>query len=598
LTLTSISELSLAAERAEPTSQEGRSKLTGQILATAAKRHAWGIAAVAWSATIAGWLGARLGRWIIDDAGISFAYARSFATGHGPVVQPGAAPVEGYSNPTWVALLAIGRWSGLFDHGAWFGVPDYIVFPKALGLLCIVGIVACFYAATLVLFASRRVAALVTAAAGTLLGFMPSFVIWSFSGLENSLYGLIVTALAVLMLRAIVADRLLAARTAAIAGVLVALAALTRPDGVIYMGAYPAVVLLSIGREAVRPAIRAVAVSGLAFAAAFGPYLLWRRFEFGRWVPNTAVAKSQQTPNAATIDRTVDILQYPGIAISLVAIVITVATMAGVRRLRRPLVALVVPLVLALAAYCVLDGDWMGQLRFATPIWTLAALAATVCAAHLLAQPGLRSRIGLSAVLAASLYLAQDNFGSALADAAAHPVVPLCSVAERNGEMFNKYADIAGVGPGTLLVPDLGGTALTSRLELRDLAGLTDARVADYYKKDDMNGLRDYIFDVMQPTFIQAHNIWSDRLGAGDNSDPRLLRDYVQIYTSDRIYGSPADRNTDWIRKSELKSPSTLAQLRAYARAVGPAMERRENSDPIGTCTDRLAVGQVPRAGH
>ena len=43
--------------------------------------------------------------WIIDDAGISFAYSRSFANGDGLVAQPGAERVEGYSNFLWVLVL-------------------------------------------------------------------------------------------------------------------------------------------------------------------------------------------------------------------------------------------------------------------------------------------------------------------------------------------------------------------------------------------------------------------------------------------------------------------------------------------------------------
>lgn len=30
------------------------------------------------------------GRWLVDDAGVTFAYARSLSSGFGPVVQPGA----------------------------------------------------------------------------------------------------------------------------------------------------------------------------------------------------------------------------------------------------------------------------------------------------------------------------------------------------------------------------------------------------------------------------------------------------------------------------------------------------------------------------
>ena len=79
------------------------------------------------------------GRWIVDDAATTFAYARSLAAGEGAVLQPGANPVEGYSNPAWLAVLVLGRWLGLFDRGTWFGVPDLVVFPKFVALLCCAG---------------------------------------------------------------------------------------------------------------------------------------------------------------------------------------------------------------------------------------------------------------------------------------------------------------------------------------------------------------------------------------------------------------------------------------------------------------------------
>jgi len=44
--------------------------------------------------------------WIIDDAGISFVYSRNFASGYGFVSQPGMSPVEGFSNFTWVIIMA------------------------------------------------------------------------------------------------------------------------------------------------------------------------------------------------------------------------------------------------------------------------------------------------------------------------------------------------------------------------------------------------------------------------------------------------------------------------------------------------------------
>ena len=44
----------------------------------------------------------------LDDAFISFRYARNLVEGAGLVWNPGEPPVEGYSNFLWVLLLAVG----------------------------------------------------------------------------------------------------------------------------------------------------------------------------------------------------------------------------------------------------------------------------------------------------------------------------------------------------------------------------------------------------------------------------------------------------------------------------------------------------------
>ena len=48
------------------------------------------------------------------------------------MLQPGAPPVEGFSDPAWMALLDFGHRLGLFDHGTWFGVPDYVALAVAI----------------------------------------------------------------------------------------------------------------------------------------------------------------------------------------------------------------------------------------------------------------------------------------------------------------------------------------------------------------------------------------------------------------------------------------------------------------------------------
>ncbi len=71
-----------------------------------------------------------LGSWVVDDAGISYAYARSVAGGHGFVSQPGRPPVEGFSSFLWVVLLVPTFWARVFDP---------VVTPKILGGLGALG---------------------------------------------------------------------------------------------------------------------------------------------------------------------------------------------------------------------------------------------------------------------------------------------------------------------------------------------------------------------------------------------------------------------------------------------------------------------------
>ena len=57
----------------------------------------------------------KLWGWQVDDAAISFGYARNWADGHGLVAFVGQERVEGYSNPLWVGLLAL--WELVGIHG-------------------------------------------------------------------------------------------------------------------------------------------------------------------------------------------------------------------------------------------------------------------------------------------------------------------------------------------------------------------------------------------------------------------------------------------------------------------------------------------------
>ncbi|MGW5716922.1 hypothetical protein ACWEVP_12225 [Amycolatopsis sp. NPDC003865] len=504
------------------------------------------------------------GHWLIDDAAITFAYSRNVADGLGPVLQPGVAPVEGYSNPTWMLLLALGKLAGLFDHGTLFGVSDQILFPKALALACCAGVLVLFHAGAKAL--TRR-PALVTFVAGAALAANPSFVIWCFSGLENSFYALTVAALAVLLLRSVLSGSLLTHRVAIGAGVIAMLAALTRPDGIVYAGAYPIAVAVFLKRAALARSVRAVAVSVVAFVLPFGAYVGYRWFEFGRLLPNTAIAKGQEPPALADLARPGEIVSYAGWLLVAVVVGCLAVLLLKPGRLRVGLIALLVPLGLAFAAFIVLEYDWMGHLRFATPVWTVGALAGAIAVVETFAEVRVRARVVLACLLVAASVSAIGGYYEQGTKYRADVKTAMCAVAERDDTAINGFADILRL-PGTASagVIDLGGTALGSRLRLLDLAGLGDAPIADYLHVADFAGLRDYVFTTAKPELIVFVGSWSSTLQF--DRDPRFERDYATIFVRNEAKNQAA-----YYVRRDLVNDAKLAELQAFAqRALPPVL--------------------------
>lgn len=484
---------------------------------------------------------AAYGRWTVDDAAITWAYARSIAAGAGPVLQPGGPAAEGWSDPTWLAVFVLVTWLGL----------PLVLTAKALALACCAGVFAGFLVAARAL--SPR-PALVAAVAGGVTAAVPSFVIWAFSGLENPLYALLVTWLAVVMVR----GPLTGLRVAALAGALAAGAALTRPDGLVYVVAFPVVALLVTRRRGVAPAAVALAVA----AVPVGAYLTWRVLRFGLLVPNTAIAKAQGAPDPATL---LELGGYGGFLV-VAAVLLGAVALALRSAARAGLVAILVPLALAVAAFAVLAPDWMGELRFATPVWPLAALLLVASVAVL--RSAAAALVGLVAV-AASLVV----WVPAARAFRASPMVPVCLVAQIDGRAMDGYLDATADAAPTLLVPDVGGAALVGRARIVDLAGLTEPTIARDWQTGDMAGLRDDVYLRVRPTLIAAHGTWAS--GTGILADPRLAAGYERI--------SAVDGAEVWVRRDALR-PGGLEQVRRYRLEVATPAEAEVRRAPRAGC--------------
>jgi arabinofuranosyltransferase len=223
--------------------------------------------------TFAGW---RELWFLTDDAFITFRYISNRMLGHGYVWNAAPFhPVEGYSNFLWMVLLDA-SWS-------WLGLMP----PRTSTVLSLLfGYATLWQAWRLGVemdlppeFEPRRRALVLVALAAVVSSH--TFLVWLSSGLETSLFSFLMVAWTRYALRL---ARQPGPGTVAGLAVVAALAALTRPDGLLLV---PATMLLA-ARARLEGRGRAVALLPLVLVAA---HLLWRRGYYGEWLPNTYYAK-------------------------------------------------------------------------------------------------------------------------------------------------------------------------------------------------------------------------------------------------------------------------------------------------------------------
>ncbi len=496
------------------------------------------------------------GDWLIDDSGISFAYAINLAHGRGLVSQAGATPVEGYSNPLWVLLLAV------LSAGGHLSFP---IAPKLLSGVFVVSAYA-FWIAILDRIAvhPRLVAAAVLVAASL----NPSVVIWCMSGLENGLYVFLITVLLYATLTAIDAARPEA--SLALCGVVVSLAAMTRPDGAIFALVPPVAMRFTRGWSP-----RSLVVYGAAFGAIFGSFLAVRLWVFHALVPNTAIVKG-----GPGFDQAIDLLLFsrdgvdkldrlleaafpaPVTNVVFVATILGYCTLYRRGHLGRGLGVLTAFMGTSLLAYMLMPADWMREYRFATPFfplgyaWVFAGLDAVI-------QRLLKRRWRAAFVLVASALVAMalPVFAGRARAFALNSNISLFFVRRAFAERFDRYAAALHVEQPSALLPDVGGMLLWSRARVYDLAGLCDRRIARAWA-DDPETARDYILGDARPTLIHLYGKYS-RVAL--ERDARFERDYVPIhvYTKEEDPDLQGHASGVFVRKDALSSDDEVAALDA-----------------------------------
>ena len=381
----------------------------------------------------------------IDDAFISYRYAKNLATGHGAVFNPGER-VEGYSSVSWVLLLALGD-----ELGA-----EPPLLSKGIGLLLGAG--------TLLLFAAAPVDWRTRLSAGALLSVHAPFLYHSINGLETSLMTFLVTALVLLSF----GSRASRIGAPAVAALLV----LTRPEGLPCVLAWQACATLVHGLQLGRRLLPA----SLTASAVFLTHTLIRWLYYGDWIANSARAKVLPLSIALPAGLW-DWFEYLRDGGGWGVFFVLGACGAILGRAHRPSVSVAAFVLVFALVLAVSGGDSFPLWRFYVPLAPLFMLCAArglavICFGATGVGRGVRRSIG---------------FGLSIAGIALALVLPLRNQRadlERERQWARHWEGIgrrlADLLPSdtTIALCPVGALSYYSGFRVVDMLGLTDAKIA------------------------------------------------------------------------------------------------------------------------
>ncbi len=505
--------------------------------------------------------GAHVGRtwdFTVDDAGITYSYARNLWRGHGMVLTPGSERVEAATNFLWVLLLSPADALGV-SHEALSKVLGLAFASAALGAVAIFPSVA-----------YRRRPRLFDLAAPAVASTFAHNALWTASGLEGGLYQFFLAASLVALAR----EENDPDHTPWSA-VALSLLFWTRPDGIMYAGAFAgakalrAVTAKPHRQDLTWAVILALGVGSLeVFRLAYFAYPLpnsfytkKRTFDFGKDLTSFT---SAGWVYAGSFVRT-----YKLERALMFAPVMLLALRAPVAR---------VGLAAAVAASFFLPvyshGDWMEEWRFltyGTPILALAFAEAVRAAARLATAVFPRALRPLAALALTPLAIyalvkeTTQSYPARFNTTRAHNTLDFETVRGR-ARYYAAAARALEIRRGSVLDPDVGGVSYDSGLRVVDLFGLGDIAIAHTHPVDEP-GMREAIFWERRPSFVHLHGAWFGAVAL------ERLEELEQFYIRlPYVISGAHDDASNWVRRELIAAPWTETQHRgpAFSTAVGP----------------------------
>jgi arabinofuranosyltransferase len=295
--------------------------------------------------------------FVNDDAYISFRYARNLAL-HGELVFNLGERVEGFTNFLWTVLLAGGIKLGISP----------ILFSRFLGIAFGVGTLGLVVRLSLRLDGGRPSPWHAIAPVG--LASLGAFACWSTGGLETQLFTFLTLLAFERLLNEMATGRGIAS------GICFALAAMTRPEGVLLFAVSVLFRLLrNLRRERRVAPTRTELYWLIAFIALFGPYFAWRWAYYGWPFPNTFYVKSAGGAGSWQMGFYYLRRFAEDYGVAFLALLMALGWPPALDWRRRDLFELFTLSALVFAAYVAkVGGDFMGLYRFILPILPLGAL--------------------------------------------------------------------------------------------------------------------------------------------------------------------------------------------------------------------------------
>ncbi len=504
----------------------------------------------------------------IDDAYIVFAYAHRVVE-HGEVAWNTGVRVEGYSSPLHLLCMVLGCLAGL----------DLSVFSRVLSFTAAL--------ATIALLLRPRFGLGRGWLAVFLAAWQP-FAHWSVAGLETALAALLGLA---------GWSSLFAGRRAWAAGcALLALFSLTRPEGVVWLGA-GLLLRLRYPRDFGRPEAAVAAI-----LTALAAYHVARVAYFGALLPTPWLVKI------------VAIEHFASGASEAAWELLSAAPMLGlVLLLRREIPVWVwFPVVLQVALLVRAGGDWMGHARFLLP-----GIAAAAGAAFAAGKPRSVRRFAPAALvpLAAPAFFWEPAQMQGKGPTWRDPWFLRRPIAALQAPWSVPLLDevvflVQRVPPGAgAEMSDVGLPGNLEDLRIWDGAGLTDRVVAEI-----IAGTEGGMSDALRERFDDPDDIWCVRYGvADDGSDPAdawMKSIFAEIATTPdprglfwrcRPGGAPGgDVVLDRWRRLHGRFPVQDGIRRQYARALLAsgdefwAIEAARGATWVGRDADGWLVFEAP----